>query len=140
MDLMNIIDAEMEVNDEMTSPELAQKRFEEEGSIESTITVMLWRDFYSLLSISLSCYPGSWQESGPKSCEKSTAKPRQTSVYMPDRSALKSIPLKSHLVLYSLMYLSNTSRASGIYAHFFAFFTEESGQLAAFLFPFDLVH
>lgn len=31
MDLMNIIDAEMEVNDEMTSPELAQKRFEEFG-------------------------------------------------------------------------------------------------------------
>ena len=65
--------------------------------------------------------------------ENLTAKHRRTSVCMPDRSASKSAPLNSHLVLYFLMYLSNISTASGVHAHFFAFFAKESGRLAAFL-------
>ena len=75
--------------------------------------------------------------SGPKSSGKSNPMHRRISAHKVDRSASKSTPLNSHLVLSSLMYFRSISTAPGVHDHFLGFFVADSGAKDAFLFPCD---
>lgn len=65
---------------------------------------------------------------------------RRISAHKVDRSASKSTPLNSHLVLSSLMYFRSISTAPGVHDHFLGFFVADSGAKDAFLFPCPLPH
>ena len=62
---------------------------------------------------------------------------RRISAYNVDRSASKSTPLNSHLVLNSLMYFRSISTASDVHDHFLGLFVVDSDAKDAFRFPCD---